>query len=306
MSFEITKNDYAAILREQGKYVISVDNTDWYSYEGFMLPAYLPHCTPKITEQTAQKVLKISRRPFVRWISDFGICGEESSRWWYVLKHGPWSIDSVSNKKKRWMIRQGLKNFSIRPMLFDEVVDNCSIVAELAATRYKGKAEVESREVLAERVKSAKSIPGVLEYIGCFRGDRLVGYSENYKQGNAVWLAIIRYNPEFLNEYSSYALINGVLDYYLNQHNFAYVLDGSRNIHHRTSFQEHLIDVFGFTREYALLHICYAAWFKMLINICYPSKSFLFSLSDKVCHSLLDNICAVLKQEEIRRFSCKG
>ncbi|MHC4758528.1 MAG: hypothetical protein ACYTE8_07710, partial [Planctomycetota bacterium] len=61
------ENKYALFLKEQGEYVINVRNIDWYDYEGFMKPAYLPHCMPEITEDIAKEVLKISKRPFVRW-----------------------------------------------------------------------------------------------------------------------------------------------------------------------------------------------------------------------------------------------
>ena len=102
-------NSYAEFLKEQGCYTVSVGGIDWYDYRGFMVPAYLPHRIPLIGEKTAYEVLKKSRRLFVRWDSEFG--GIYKSEWWYILRRGPWSIDSVDNKKKRWMIRQGKKKF---------------------------------------------------------------------------------------------------------------------------------------------------------------------------------------------------
>jgi len=186
-------------------------------------------------------------------------------------------------------------------LTFDEVVAECSKVAQLAAVRYKDEVEVETREILEKRVSAAKKVPDVLEYIGCFDGDRLVSFSENYIQGNAVWLANIRHDPAFLNKYSSYGLMDGILDYYLSEKKMDYVLDGSRSIHHRTHFQDHLIKVFGFTKEYALLNVIYSGKFGIAVKLAYPFKNIAWALSKKWTNRVLGNISTVLRQEYIRR-----
>jgi len=291
------QNNYALLLKEQGNYVLELDGVYWYEYQGFIMPAYLPHCQPKVSLETATRVLKISGRPFVRWDSDFN--GVETSEWWYILKKGTWDIENVPDKKKRWMIKQGIKNFTTKPLTYEKVVKLCPDVASKAAERYKGRSIIETEDVLVKRTNAAKKVPGVLEYIGCFEGEKLVSFSENYIQDNAVWLAIIRHDPEYLKKYSSYGLMNGILEYYLNNKKFKYVLDGSRSIHHRTEFQEHLISVFGFTKEYAKLHIAYSGLFGILVNMAYPFRNFIWKLADKFHNSIFNNTSAVLKQEYI-------
>ena len=286
-------------MKEQGNYVITVEGIDWFDYQGFMIPAYLPHCIPEISMDVAKEVLRISGRPFVRYDREFG--REERGEWWYVLKRGPWAIEHLKDKKKRWMIRQGRKLYTVRPLTSDEVVSECPMVALLAAERYKGKVEVESQQVLKARVSAANKLQGVLEYIGCFHNDMLVSYSENYIQDNAVWLANIRHVPAFLKKYSSYGLLDGILEYYLNTKKMDYVLDGSRSIHHRTNIQEHLMRVFSFSKEYANLNVEYSAKFKVMIKIAYPFRNIAWAIRDKWATNLLDNVGAVLKQEEIRK-----
>jgi hypothetical protein len=296
-------NTYVRFLKEQGIAVISIKGVDWREYSGFMIPAYLPHCTPPISEAVAKEVLKISGLPFVRWDTNFGKVKE--TEWWYVLKRGPWAIEDIKDKKKRWMIRQGRKDFSVRPLSFDEVLDKCPRIAQLAATRYKGKTEVESQETLKKHVSAAQKVPKVLEYIGCFHGDTLVSFSENYIQNNAVWLETIRHNPAYLNKYSSYGFMDGMLDYYLNQKKLDYVLDGWRSIYHKTQIQDHLIKVFGFTKEYAFVHMVYSAKFGMAMAAAYPFRSIVWALCNKLSNSTIDKIGAMLRQEYIRR-KCEG
>jgi len=302
MGETVSKNKYACLLKEQGNYVVTVGGADWHDYSGFMMPAYLPHCCPDIGPQIAEEVVRISGRPFARWDSQYGQV--ENSEWWYVLKRGPWTIENIRNKKKRWMIRQGKKHFAVRPLTFDEVIAKCPEVAQLAATRYKGDAGVETREILQQRAAAATKVPGVLEYIGAFYGDTLVSFSENYIQENAVWLANIRHDPAFLNQYSSYGLMDGILDYYLNEKKMDYVLDGSRSIHHRTEFQDHLIKVFGFTKEYAILNIKYSGKFEIALKLTYTFKDIIWALANKWTNRTLDNVSAVLRLEHIRRI-CK-
>jgi len=297
-----TDNSYAHFLKEQGNYVITVEGIDWYDYQGFMIPAYLPHCTPEISMDVAKEVLRISGRPFARWDREFG--REQSSEWWYILKRGPWDIGHIKDKKKRWMIRRGRKFYTVRPLTFDEVASECPKVAQLATIRYKGRVYVESQQVLKNRAETAHKLPGVLEYIGCFHKDILVSYSENYIQNNGVWLFNIRHLPAFLKKYSSYGLLDGILDYYLNTKKMDYVLDGWRSIHHRTNIQEHLTRVFGFLKEYATLNVAYTGKFKMMVTTAYPFRNTVGLLCDKWANSFLDNVGAVLKQEEIRK-SCQ-
>ena len=293
----LEKNKYAQFLKAQGEHVIEVGGIDWYVYQGFMMPAYLPHCVPEISRGTAFKVLKISKKPFVRWDSKFSQL--ESSEWWYILKRGHWDISYIKNKKKRWMIRQGRKNCDVRPLSYDEVIEMCPGVALSSASRYKGDKNVENRDILKSHIDAGEKVPGVLEYIGCFYEDKLVSYSENHIQNNAVWLSVIRHHPEYLNKYSSYGLMDGILEYYLNDKNFDYVLDGCRSIHHKTQFQEHLMKVFGFTKEYAKLNIGYANLFGTMVKITYPFRNVFWKLSEKTESGLIANICAVLKQEQI-------
>ena len=61
------KNEYARFLKEMGNYVITVDGVDWYLYNGFIMPAHLPHCCPPINRRTgAQHSREIRFRDGIR------------------------------------------------------------------------------------------------------------------------------------------------------------------------------------------------------------------------------------------------
>jgi hypothetical protein len=294
-----SNNSYGLFLKETGRQVICIDGVEWFEYSGFMMPAYLPHCCPPITAEIARKAVRASGRPFARWDTEFG--RKEPSDWWYVLKKGRWDIESISDKKKRWMIRQGQKNFTVRHLTMEDVLRMCPSVAQKAAARYKGSFETETQEILEKQIAAAKKVLGVLEYVGCFYEDILVSFSENYIQDNAVFLANIRHDPAFLNKYSSYGLMNGLLQYYLNEKQFQYVLDGCRSIYHKTQFQDHLIKIFDFTKEYANLHRSYSELFAICVKFVYPFRKLIWKLVEKGDNSILSKVGAISKQEYIAR-----
>ena len=74
----------------------------------------------------------------------------------------------------------------------------------------------------------------------------------------------------------------------------------------RTSFQEYLIRVFGFSKEYAVLNIVYSAKFKMMVNLAYPFRGVVWFFCDKWTTGFMDNVGAILRQEYIRKACEKG
>jgi len=303
MVFQDREGMYAQFLREQGKCVITVRGVHWFDYNGFMIPAYLPHRYPEITAEMAKEVVRISGRPFARWDVKLGEVGE--TPWWWLIKRGPWSIDRLSNKKKRWMVRQGIKNFTVRPLTREEVLNECARVALLAARRYRGRAQVESRESLERTWSAGQKVPGVLEFLGCFHGDVLVSFAENHIDHNAVWMYAVRHDPAYLRKYSSYGLVAAILDRYLNDRKMEYVLDGSVSIYHETSFQEHLISVFEFERVCSAVRVQYSKRFELGVRFSYPFKRVLAGLTGLSRSELLRRVVAVHRLESIRR-ACAG
>ncbi len=300
---ETSNNKYAKFLKEQGSYVINVGGVDWYDYGGFMMPAYLPHCVPAISEEVATKVLKISGRPFARWSSKFGEVNK--STWWCIIKRKPWKLEGIKDRGKRYKIRKGKKSFFVRPLTIEEILNDCPRVTQLATTRYKTKTELETPETLERSVNASQKVPGVIEYLGCFCNatNTLASFSENYIQDDAVFCNIIRHDPAFLKKNSSYAFVDGMLNYYLNEKQFAYLTNGWRNIYHETEFHDHLISVFGYIKEYSLLNTIYSRPFELAVKTAYPFRAIIGALCRKGTNSYLDKIAAVLRQEEIAK-SC--
>lgn len=294
------KNIYAEFLREQGDDVLNIDGIDWWGYSGFLMPAYLPHKIPEITLENANEALRVSGRPFVRWETNFDSLGRPSE-WWHVLKRGRWDLSQITSKKRRYLIRQGRKNFQVRVMEENEILELAPLVAQAAINRYEGFAAPEDKALFYRRLEAGRRVPGVLEYVGCFQGSRLVSWAENHLHGGGVWMTTIRHDPNFLNLSSSYALVDGLLEIYLNQSRADYVLDGCRNIHHRTEFQAQLEKAFAFERVFSKLNVAYGQAFGLGVRAASPFSGIVFALTAKHSGRVIDNVAAVLRQEAIRR-----
>lgn len=288
----------AEFMRLAGAKVIDIDGVYWYEYSGFMIPAYLPHCTPQISSLSAKKVVKATGYPFVRWTSNFGTT--EDNEWWHVIHEGPYSIEQCKSKT-RWQINKGKKTLLARRLIAEEVLDSGYDVCKRAVERFDDRSFLPTEAKFKQRVRAAVHVPGVMEYFGVFSGEKLVALAENIVQYNAVFWETIWYDPEFIGNHSSYVLTDFMLNHYLNERKFNYVSDGNRSIYHQTNVQEHYISKFNFKKKYAVLNVEYNSLLKFIIFLFYPAKNIFFYLNEKLGVGYLKKISGLLIQEEIHR-----
>ncbi len=302
MKKNLLKNNYAELLRACGDYVLTIKGIDWYCYKGFMVPAYLPHCVPKISREVAKQALTISKRPFIRWDTHFGQL--DKSPWWYLNRRHAWSLEQCSGNT-RSKIRRGRKKLSARMCKPEEILEKGYQICLSASKRYEKNEFILPEGKYKQKIHAAEKIKGVLEFYGVFSNDKLVGYSENYIQEGGVFWESIWYDPVYLRDYSSYVLTDAMLNHYLNERKFSYVSDGSRSIYHRTNVQNFFIDVFGFQKEYAALNVIYLPAFEVSVKLTYPLRKLFWFASDKWNNGTLAKIAAIQKQESICR-ECKS
>lgn len=291
-------NRYADFLRASGKKVTSMNGVDWFKYQGFIVPAYLHHCIPDIESGLAAKAVKKAGSFFARWTSDFD--SPNASAWWYLIRDGSYSLNDCSSKMRN-QINRGLKRFAVRSLNCEELFSTGYEVCRKAVKRYNDKNFLPRRQDFERRVATASNYTDVVEYIGVFSEKQLIGFSENYIQDGGVYWESIWLDPDFLGDYSSYALTHFMLDYYLNTRRMRYVSDGSRSIYHETKVQEFFVNKFGFRRAYAQMSIEYNLPTRLAVNLLYPLHTTLNSAFAKGDGGLSRKVCGLLDQEEFRR-----
>lgn len=294
---------FANYLQQSGHGVWWLDGIAWHAYNGFIMPACLPHRVPGIEAAQAQRARRVAGVPFARWISDFqveppaGSAG--ASAWWYVNRTGPYGMEQLSGNT-RSKLRRGLKRLQVRPLTVAEVLRHGHGVCRAAVARYGTGAFLPAPEQFRRRVEAAAGFPETVEYYGVLAGDRLLGFSENYLQAGAVFWESIWYDPEGLKDYASYALTHGMLDHYLNERGLAYVTDGSRSLYHDTRVQEFFVEKFGFHHAPARLHVSYSPWFGTLVAAANPFASVIGALARRRVPGMA-KAAGLLRQHRIAR-----
>ena len=292
------KNRYAEFLGACGVQVDEIDHIWWFKYNGFLRPAYLPHKVPEISQSDARRARQKLGGLFARW--DSGFSAPQESPWWYVIHSGSYSIDQVSGNT-RSKVRRGAKRLETRFVTAQEMHEQGRDVCKKAVARYSNEKFLPRPSDFDERLRAAEKYPDVCEFYGVFRGDVLVGFSENHLQGNAAFWESIWYDPDALKDYSSYLLTHAMLDHYLNECRLSYVSDGCRALYHDTNVQEFLIGKFGFQKQRSSLSVEYAKPIKALVSALLPFDK----LIGKVCRHIQSDRIARLRglilQEQIAR-----
>ena len=226
-----------------------------------------------------------------RWTSDYD-CGYETN-WWYIVKDGPFDLESLDPKAKKH-IRQSLKKTFVKLIDMKEYADELCIVHNNACKGYSNFiGAFASPDDFRNKSKD-------LECWGIFALETniLIGYMTCLHGNGYVETITAKYDPQYLNLRGSDAVHYTILDHYLNREGVPYVCSGSRTINHETHVQDYKISTFGFRRAYCSLNIRYSPKIRGLIPVIYAFRKVLKKF-DRI--SIVHNINAVIKMEEFRR-----
>ena len=137
------------------------------------------------------------------------------------------------------------------------------------------------------------------DYWAIYKDDSniMIAYSQNIISHNSINYSSIKFHPNYLRLYSSYALFFKMNEYYINKKKFMYVNDGARSISHNTNIQPFLEDKFHFRKAYCKLNIIYRWDIALIVKLLYPFRG----LFKKLNHPLGNKIFVLLYQESIRR-----
>ena len=286
------------VYKTLGYETINSGSVDWFKYNGFYMPAYLPHSSPKIPIEQVLLVLRSDKVTFVRWDTDYDKLDSGNSEWYYLVKDDGWNMGEMKSNERR-KYKKGVAKFTFKTLLNEEAIRDCrNILIEKKRLFKLSNQWIESRiasyKLLVEENES-------FEITGCYYNNLLVAYSENIIQDNCLWFIHLYQNSAYFKYYLSYAMVGGMLDYYFNERGFTMIYDGCRSLHHGSSFQSFLIRSFGFKKKYAKINVRYSIFIGLLISLSYPFRSIIKALSMKLDLLWLSKLNGLLVQETIRR-----
>ncbi len=277
----------------------------WKYYNHAAIPTTAPHEQPNLAPVKDGSIWKMDGNPLLaQWVSDWD-CKEETS-WWYIIKDTPFDISAI-NRKRRYEINKGVKNFDVKKIQPADYIDELCKVQEAALQSYSPNAEFD-RAAFVRSVEfwNKQVCLGNFVFYGAFSKEsgELAAFSFFIKNGKCYDFAVQKANPTFEKLNVNAAIINGMLeDCKEDLANGYYLCDGSRSINHETKFQDYLEKNFEFRKAYCRLNISYPLIIKILISLLVPFAKIFDMVGTKI--STFRLIASVLKMNQFSRKSLK-
>ena len=234
-------------------------------------PAKLDYTIPKADTNFILRELPAAS--LVRFTD--GLMSKKENNSWYVVICDKFIDLGQLNAKNRSEINRGLRNCKVEKVAADIIANQGYDVFISAFERYKGiKKPRIKRAEFKEKILLTKEFTDIIDYWGTFHNNKLIGYCVNYLYDNIeVNYSTVKFNPEFLRLYPSYALFYEMNKYYLKDNFFEYANDGFRSIMHQSNIQQFLIDKFGFKKAYTNLFVIYRPYLRNLIFLTKPIQN---------------------------------
>lgn len=286
-----------------GRLLMKVDG--WKYYNHAAIPTTAPHEQPNLAPVKDGSIWKMDGKPLLaQWVSDWD-CKEEIS-WWYIIKDTPFDISAI-NRKRRYEINKGVKNFDVKKIQPAKYIEELCKVQEAALQSYSQNAEFD-RAAFVRSVESwnKQVCLGNFVFYGAFSKEsgELAAFSFFIKNGKCYDFAVQKANPAFEKLNVNAAIINGMLeDCKEDLANGYYLCDGSRSVNHETKFQDYLEKNFEFRKAYCRLNISYPLIIKILISLLVPFAKMFDMVGTKI--STFRLIASVLKMNQFSRKSLK-
>lgn len=270
----------------------------WREYNRMVVPLGPVKLSYTISKEEVKYLLyKFPKSLMVRLTDGFSHSTENllDNCWYAVVCYKFKELDELS-ANTRSKIRRGLKNCRVEKIDANLIANYGFDVYVSAFERYKDvkKPFITDEKIYQKRILATKKFDDIVHYWGVFYNNKLIAYSENFIYDNIeAAYSTIKFHPDFLKLYPSYALIFEMNKFYLRDSRFEYVNDGFRSILHQTNVQNYLIQKFDFQKRYTNLSIFYRWYLSIYLSLTYPIRNFLSKLNSK--------LAGLYKLEEIRR-----
>ena len=261
----------------------------WYRYHGTLLPRVEPHESVSLSETEQSELLKLSKAYFIRWCDEWD---RGDGTFWYVIKDQKEDLSAYKSKVRN-QIKKGLRNCDVKRVENSSVAKEGYRVYANAFKKYDTFITPLAQEAFAQSVLESDD-----EFWAVFdHENRMIAYANNIIKKDVCYYSSMKFDPDFLRLYPSYALIHTMNEHYLNDRGFRYVSDGSRSISHQTNIQDFLMTKFLFRKAFCKLHIAYRYDVNIAVHLLFPFRRFFYHQDS----SFSQKIATLLKHEEIRR-----
>lgn len=280
--------NYLDYLKQTGTQLFDGAGTCWQIYQGGLIPASPLPKYVDVDEEISRRLLSESKAHLIRWNSD---PSSQETPWWWIMCD-EYDLGQLSSNT-RSKIKRGHKKCEVRHISAEWLAEFGYKCYEVAYSRYSHATPVSEEDFRANILKHV-GYESVFEHWGVFIGDRLAGYVQCIVENEkGVATNVIKYDPDYLRNYTSYAMMDTLLNHYVAGKGLP-VSNGTRAVSHDSNVQDFLLK-FGFRRQHCRLNVQYRRAFGLAIPLLYPFRKFLPDLGATY------RVKSLLFQEELRR-----
>ena len=287
---------YQALFQQMGQRSIILGNVLWTAYQKMVVPVG-PVSDEYVIALDKHKIDLLEYFKKCVLIRASGGFVAEPGTWYCVLCNH--SVDlALLSENSRSKVRRGLKNCSVCRIDVEFMKKHAWPVLASAFNRYRNTRLNITEKRFKRDIQSTDGFGDIIHYWGVFEKatGQLIAYAQNYLYNKTeVNYSALKFHPDFLRHYPSYALFYEMNRYYLREQNFAYVNDGFRSLLHETNIQDFLITKFFFKKQPVKLKIHYRPFLGWCMSGTYSFRHLLGKLNPA--------LAALYKLEEINRSS---
>jgi hypothetical protein len=248
---------FMELFARRGEPATVVNGAIFRLYSGMVVPFGPADADYTLSPEEASRALRSLGGMLLRTTSGFRAPGE-ASEWYAVICRTFTPIESVASSNTRSKLRRGLRNCEARRISSEELARSGDEADRKAFERYGGSNVPDSRSAWEAQVMSSEGFDDIVHHWGVLCDGPLVGFSSNYVFGNTeATYSTLKFHPDDLRKYGSYALFHTMNEYYLGERRVADVNDGFRTILHGSELQDFLEYNVSFERAYTGIEAFY-------------------------------------------------
>ena len=246
--------DYIDYLKQTQSPLFKADGIFWRVVLHKLVPASIMPTYVDISADAATQLLFESNANIIRWSNT---PTETETPWWYLVCENYEQSKLSPNTKSK--IRRGIKRCHVERISSAWLAKNGYECYVNAHTRYQNSkfvyGKIKSERTFHKNLLLKSRYDSIFESWGVFNSHVLVGYIEcEVEKDKGVMTRVIKYDPAYLKDYSSYAMMDTLLAHYVNDNKLP-VNNGERPILHVGL--ENFLHKFGFTRQFCKLNLHY-------------------------------------------------
>jgi hypothetical protein len=272
---------FVELFEKRGEPATVVNGAIFKLYSGMVVPFGPANADYTLSPEEGARVLKSLGGTVLRTTTGFTPNGTASD-WYAVICREFQAIESVASSNTRSKLRRALRNCEVRRMSCEELATAGYEVYRRAFDRYGGPDTPVAQSAFAAHVMAGEGFDDVIQHWAVTCDGQLAGYSTNYVFGTTeAAYSALKFHPDHLRRYASYALFHRMNEHYLSERGMAYVNDGFRSILHGTELQEFLERNFAFEKAYTGLAAFYRQPYRTFVRATFPFRSLIGRLDER-------------------------